>query len=85
MTLVSRDGLLSRRATVTGAGRDRTPARTMRADARKVPASMTSEALMPENPTIVPPAAKPMTWANWIVVSATAVPVTYLSPSSTSA
>ena len=56
----------------------------MRADARKVAASMTSEALVPKNPTIVPPAAKPMTCANWNVVSVTAVPVTYLSPSSTS-
>ncbi len=32
----------------------------------------------------MPPAAKPRTCANWYVVSVTAVPITYLSPLSTS-
>ena len=56
----------------------------MSADATNVAASMTSDVLTPKKPTIAPPAAKPMTCANWNVVSVTAVPITYLSPVSTS-
>jgi hypothetical protein len=36
----------------------------MRAERRKVAASASSEVRTPKNPTIAPPKAKPMTWAN---------------------
>ena len=45
---------------------------------------MTRDRRVPKKPTIAPPAANPRTCANWDVVSVTAVPITYLSPVSTS-
>jgi hypothetical protein len=44
------------------------------AEAAKVAASVSSEIRMPRNAVAAPPAAKPMSWANWNVVIVTAVP-----------
>ena len=84
MTPVSRAGSWWPAAAAAGAGRERTRARTMSADAAKVAASMIRDQRVPKNPVTAPPAAKPRTCANWYVVSVTAVPITYFSPSSTS-
>jgi len=56
----------------------------MSADAANVAASASKDGRVPKNPTTAPPTANPMTCANWVVVSDTAVPITYLSPVSTS-
>src|ERR1700733_3621352 len=67
-----------------GARRGATQARRMSAEPANVTASTASDVRTPKKPTTAPPTPKPRTCANWYVVSVTAVPITYMSPVSTS-
>ena len=62
-------------------GRARTQIRMISAATPNVTASATSEVRTPRNATVTPPATNPRTCANWFVVSVTAVPSGYRSPS----
>ena len=61
-------------------GRAATPKRTSSAEAPNVAASASRQGRAPSRPVSAPPAAKPITWASWLVVSVMAVPVVYRSP-----